>query len=76
LGWVRWGLRLSRVSSGVFYTDFLLSYFVGLAYLLLVVWLRCVRLHPRISPRLRNTSAPFARGSRRMGMDRQRSKTC
>ena len=27
------------VAVGVFYTDFLLSYFVGLAYLLLVAWL-------------------------------------
>jgi hypothetical protein len=27
------------IAVGVFYTDFLLSYFVGLAYLLLVAWL-------------------------------------
>ena len=27
------------ISVGVWFTDFLLSYFVGLAYLLLVVWL-------------------------------------
>ena len=27
------------VVIGVWYTDFLLSYFVGLAYLLLVIWL-------------------------------------
>jgi hypothetical protein len=27
------------ITIGVWYTDFLLSYFVGLAYLLLVAWL-------------------------------------
>jgi hypothetical protein len=27
------------ITLGVFFTDFLLSYFVALAYLLLVVWL-------------------------------------
>jgi hypothetical protein len=27
------------IAVGVFYTDFLLSFFVGLAYLLLVAWL-------------------------------------
>jgi hypothetical protein len=27
------------IAIGVFYTDFLLSFFVGLAYLLLVAWL-------------------------------------
>lgn len=33
------------VALGVWYTDFLFSFFVGLAYLLLVVWLLplCVR---------------------------------
>jgi hypothetical protein len=33
------------IAVGVWYTDFLLSFFVGLAYLLLVAWLvpLCVR---------------------------------
>jgi hypothetical protein len=33
------GAAAVYISIGVFYTDFLLSYFVGLAYLLLVAWL-------------------------------------
>ena len=43
LGYV--GAAAVYISIGVFYTDFLLSYFVGLAYLLLVAWLvpACVR---------------------------------
>jgi hypothetical protein len=37
LGYV--GAAVVYVAIGVWFTDFLLSYFVGLAYLLLVVWL-------------------------------------
>jgi hypothetical protein len=37
LGYV--GAAVVYIAIGVWFTDFLLSYFVGLAYLLLAVWL-------------------------------------